>query len=1846
MKTYSKAIVLFLTVVLSAAAVSCSRYGKSEAQSTEFATFIKSHTSGIISDKSTIKIEMASSIPEAEPGADLKDGILTFSPAIKGTARWISTSTIEFIPESGELKSGVSYTAKLQVDKIQKVASKSFRKFTFKFLVAIKEAVLHHGSLTITSASSDVASVNGTISLTEELPLETVQSMLDFDYPAEGAEASVTAGNDPLHFNYEIVSLQRSDKDRVLKIKLKSGSTGFLTESKIDVVIPQTEGFKITEAKLVESDDPYLSISFSDALDESADYTGMFMLQGAGNTFHQVKDNLVKIYFDAPSDVPVTLTVSGDVKSQSGTRLGEDFIKEFSFREEKPAVEIAVTGNILPDSKNLILPFRAVNLKAVDVRVVQIYQENVLMFLQDNDLDGSNSLRRAGRLVCKRCLHLDSDPSRDLHKWQGYSIDLSRMFHQEPGAIYRIMISFKQEYSVYGKHEDFRSGTPSNELTDISAEDITEEDTAEWDRPQPYWYDDFFDWEKYSWQDRDNPLKPSYYMDSERFPAINLLTSNLGVIAKYSGGDHLWVSVSDLLSAAPVFNAELYVYSYQLKEIGYAKSDNEGMAEIQLSGKPFAVVAKRGGATSYLKVSEGDEKSLSRFDVGGKVLEKGLKAFIYGERGVWRPGDTLHLTMMLEDKEDRIPDDHPVSMEVYSPQGQFYTKLINSNGRDGVYVFDVPTRAEDPTGTWHAYFKVGGATFHKSLMIESIKPNRLKINLNLGPEAIDGGAKTELGLTSEWLTGPPAANLKANVRMTLRRGGSTFKGFEGYDFTNPLSEYTASEYDLLDSRLGPDGHASVSVDMPAAEGAPGMLSAEILASVQEEGGDISFSTLTLPFSPYSSYVGINVPVKGEGDWLEADRDYALKVATVDKEGKRVQGVNLTYSIYKLKWSWWWESRSESLDSYVNSPSVEPATTGTIISGKGDSTVPFRVDYPDWGRYLVIVKDNDSGHICGKVLYVDWPESRGRASKADPDALTMLTFSTDKEKYNVGDVVKVYIPSAKKGQALISLENSREVLSRAWVKANGGQDVEYSFTVTPEMAPNFYVHVTLLQPHERADNDLPIRLYGVRPVMVDNKESHLEPVISMPDLLRPEQEFTVKVKEKDGRPMTYTLAIVDEGLLDLTNFKTPDPWKSMYEKEALGVSTWDLYDDVIGAWSGRFSPMFSIGGDETLVRGSKKDNRFNPVVMFEGPYTLQSGSASHKMKIPMYVGSVRVMVIAARNASYGSTEKTVPVKSPLMTLTSLPRALSEGETISMPVNIFVLEDGVKDAKVTVSTEGPLKVVGEASASAHFDKTGDQIVRFSLESAGTGPAKVEIKAEGGGKTYHETVRIDVNSANPNVLTSTSLSLKQGETKSFTFTPFTGSDDNWAELELSNCPSINSDMVFTKMSEYPYRCTEQIAAMGMTLLSIRESLSENKQKTVDKAIPELVQLICQRQRPDGGFALWDDSPDSQSWISSMAGEFLMKASRNGASVSRGVLASWSRYQKRAVQDYRNSDTRFLWDLEQAYRLYTLALNGETENGAMNRLKEAQGRSSQATWMLASAYSLSGKKAVAQEIIASLKPEFNGYSEKDRTYGSPLRDKSMALESFVLSDMTDKAYDLAQDIASDIAREKFSSQEIAFAIKAMTALAEKSGTGMLSANVTHGSKTMPVTSARSSAKVSIDPESGKVDIENTSEGTIHAHLTLSHIPDAGTKVDARADGASIKVTYKGRDGKVLNPKEIAQGTEFTAVVTVTNGSALKALDNMALMMKFPSGWEAINERLFAGTEEGSDQEKVEHLDLRDDACIWHFSLPKSSYKTFSIRFKAAYEGEFVLPSVKCEDLYNPHVFACTASSMTKVTR
>ncbi len=283
-----------------------------------------------------------------------------------------------------------------------------------------------------------------------------------------------------------------------------------------------------------------------------------------------------------------------------------------------------------------------------------------------------------------------------------------------------------------------------------------------------------------------------------------------------------------------------------------------------------------------------------------------------------------------------------------------------------------------------------------------------------------------------------------------------------------------------------------------------------------------------------------------------------------------------------------------------------------------------------------------------------------------------------------------------------------------------------------MAPNIYAHVTLLQPHAQTQNDLPIRLYGVAPVKVVNPTTRLTPVLEVPEVLAPETTSKVHVREASGRPMTYTLAVVDEGLLGLTRFQTPNPWDSFYAREALAVRSWDLYDDVVGAFGAAMERMLAIGGDEAGVSAKgRRANRFPPMVRFLGPFRLAAkATASHDVAIPQYVGAVRVMVVAGRDGAFGAAEKAAFVRRPLMLLATLPRVLGPEESVALPVSVFALEPSVKDVALQVSTSGPLEVAAEASQTATFKEVGDQVVEFRLRSKpGLGVASATVTASSG-------------------------------------------------------------------------------------------------------------------------------------------------------------------------------------------------------------------------------------------------------------------------------------------------------------------------------------------------------------------------------------------------------------------------------------------------------------------------------------------------------------------------------------
>ena len=1864
-----KTFALFSTIILVGLLVvtsffSCKRT-KEAIPLSEFAPYISAYTGGLIYSSSSIQIELTESPDGAVPNTEIKEKLFSFSPSLKGKAYWASSNTIEFVPEEGSLKNGQVYTAKFKLGKVMDV-EKRHKVFEFNFRVEDKNFDIQVFPLEITD--SKTVSVLGQITLSDNVDMESLKKALSFTLSNKKTLTPAIETVDNRIFLFRVDNIERAVEDLTLEISLNGKPLGTERKAVEKVTIPALDVFKVLSVETIYEPQFGVQIVFSDPLSTSQNLKGLITIPEVKSFTTQVQDNKVNIFFERSNLVKITVTVHKNIKNINNEELKASDTRELIIKQLKPQVELINSGNILPNSSNLIFSFRAVSLRAVDVKITQIYESNVLSFLQINQLSGSRELKRVGRLMFKKTIRLDSNPSNNLNLWQNYSIDLTDIIKKQPGAIYRVELSFRKEHSAYECDDNRAIGTTKAEqetsMMRITSDEITADEENEWDTPSSYSYydeyDDYYDyyyWDDYDWDERDNPCHATYYMNSDRKVSSNVMMSNLGVIAKANSENKLWVSVANIVDTKPAANINVTIYNYQLQVIGSGKTDSEGFTAIDVKGKPFVLVAEGNGNKTYMRLVDGENNSLSRFDTGGKRIEKGIKGYIYGERGVWRPGDTLHITFVLFDLEKRIPNNHPVSIEIYNPQGQFYTKQTAAKGVNGFYTFTIPTSQDDPTGLWNAYIKLGGTSFHKALRIETIKPNRLKINLDLGTEKIEAfKERVPATLTSSWLTGAIARNLEARVELTLSRAGTQFKGYEKYRFNSPASDFNTYESEVFAGKLDESGVAKFDLKLPSAENAPGMLNASFVTRVFEPGGDASIFAQTMPFSPFKSYVGLNLN-QPEGKYIETDVVHTFDVVNLNTEGKIINNTNVEYRIYKVGWSWWWQRDSESFSNYVNSSSYKPVASGKVKMTNGKGTFNFVLKYPDWGRFLVYVVDKNSGHSTGGVVYIDWPEYRGRSNKSDPSGVKMLAFSTDKTSYEIGETVTVIIPASAGGTALVALENGSSVLDRKWVQVAEKGDTKYTFKVTKDMSPNFFIHISLLQPHAQTINDLPIRMYGVMPVMVTNKESHLEPQIDMPDVLRPETEFTVKVKEKSGKPMTYTLAIVDDGLLDLTNFKTPNAWSEFYAREALGIRTWDMYDNIIGAFAGKYGGMFSIGGDEEVKSGNTKANRFRPVVKFIGPFSLGKGkSNTHKITLPMYVGSVRTMIVAGQDGAYGNAEKSTPVRSPLMILSSLPRVLSSNEEISLPINIFAMEDGVKKVTVKVETQNGLLVLDEnAQKTVNFSKPGDELVYFKMKTKlKTGIEKVTITASGNGHSTKETIEIDVRNPNPAIIVSDSKLLQGGETGEFNYKLSANNDENWVRLETSRIPSVDISRRFDFLYNYDHYCTEQVTSRAFPMLYISKfkDVTDEESKMLKANIQQGIQNLYSRQRPTGGFLYWPSYTSTNDWITSYVGHFFIAAKEKGYEVNDGVLTKWKSYQREKARswsaDSYSKYTRRNSELMQAYRLYTLALAGTAESGAMNRMKETKDLSVQARWTLAAAYAIDGKIKVAEELVFNIPSTVESYYS-DYTYGSSMRDEAMILETMILINRMEDAFKQAQRVSKNLSQENyFSTQTTAYSLVAMGLLAEKtSGTIDFGWSV-NGAKQKDVKSPKAIIQTDLDRKvlDGKVSLKNNEKGMLYVNLVSKTKPAVDT-LPAVANNLKLEVSYMDMNGSSINISDLKQGTDFVASVRVTNISLTENYTDIALTHIIPSGWEIFNDRMFeAGGNGVMNSSSYSYRDIRDDRVLTYFNLNKGSSVVYKVRLQATYIGSFVLPAVQCEAMYDTGAQARTKAGKVSVVK
>jgi uncharacterized protein YfaS (alpha-2-macroglobulin family) len=1811
-----------------------------------FGEYISSYTAGVVGSGSTFRIILAAdAVDSLAVGQETSVNLFSFSPSVKGKTTWLDRRTVEFKPEA-RLTSGQTYEVSFALSRLLEVPQE-LKTFVYSFQV-----IPQNFEVSIENVKPYIKTelkrqrVEGTVVTADVADAAAVEKIMAASQEGKALKVTWTHTAEGKQHPFVIEDVTRKETASIVKLALDGQPLGISQGDTREVEIPALGDFKVMNVRVDQSSSQHVIIQFSDPLNEKQNLDGLVTLNDVGTLDFDIKDNEIRVYPPVRQAGSKTLTLEAGIRNVLDYKMKEDTTVDVVFEQLNPAVRFTGKGSILPGTDGLIMPFEAVNLKSVDVEIVKIYEKNVLQFFQVNDYDGSQELQRVGRPMLRKTISLENAGVTDLGKWNRFTLDLSKLINTEPGAIYQVRIGFKRSYLAY-VCEGGEETASANDLQGVGGEDWeaqSGDENSYWDSYEEYYYE-----EDYDWNQRDNPCNSSYYTGDKTIRR-NVLASDLGLLAKRGSDGNTTILVSDLKTTQPLSGVILELYDYQQMSIGTATSGSDGKAVIKSKETPFVLLARNGAQRGYLKMQDGESLSISNFDVGGERVSKGLKGLLYGERGVWRPGDSLYLTFILEDKMKLLPATHPVVLELQNPQGQVTNRLVRSTGENGFYSFATNTAADAPTGNWTARVKVGGAEFSQPLKIETVKPNRLKINLDFGVEKITAGNSNVSGkLNVKWLHGAPGRNLHAEFEVLLTKAETKFQRYPDYTFEDPSRAFSSEAKPIFGGNTDDEGNAVVNTTLEPSENAPGILNAVFRGKVYEESGNFSIDRFSIPYYPYSSFTGIRLPLgdKARG-MLLTDTTHRVDVVTVDADGKPVSHDGIQMSIHKLDWRWWWSSESSNAD-FMSSTTSQEMATGTIRTVNGKGAWTFKIKYPEWGRFYVKAYDPVSGHTTGKVVYIDWPGWAGR-SRGGNEGATMLSFSSDKPSYSIGEKATLTIPGSDQARALVSIENGSSVLQTYWVETKKG-DTPFTFEITKEMTPNIFAHVTLVQPHAQTTNDLPMRLYGVIPIGVEDAQTHLDPILSMPDVLEPGKEVRIKVSEKTNRKMTYTLAVVDEGLLDLTRFKTPDAWSRFYAREALGVKTWDVYDDVMGAFGSRVERLLAIGGD---MEGGKEDdakaNRFKPVVKFMGPFTMSGGSQEHKFIMPQYIGSVKTMLVAGYEGAYGKAEKATPVRKPLMVLATLPRVLGPEEKLKLPITLFTMEKSIRDIKITVKASGPLQV---ANPTQSVTMAGaDMTVDFDLTvKSATGVGKVEVTASSGKYSATDVIEIDVRNANPPVSKATEALVEAGKTWNGTVDAIGMTGTNSATLELSSLPPINLGQRLKYLLQYPYGCIEQTTSSVFPQLYLDQvkTLTNGEKTVVQNNVKAGIERLKSFVTRDGGFGYWPGDDDSQSWASTYAGHFLLEAEAKGYFVPADMLKRWKKYQRNKAQGWRKNQDLYSSELIQAYRLYSLALAGDPEMGAMNRLRELPSLPATAKWMLAASYAKAGQPEAAKKLIANLPTKVKPYQEMAYSYGSDLRDEAIILETLVLLNDRVKGFELVKDISASLSNGSYwmSTQTVAWCLKSVGTFAGSEKKGPIKFTYTYNGKTLEAQTDLTVAQVQLPVDGVKsraVSVVSSSKGTLFVRLITDGTPARGTEEEAE-NNLTVNVAYTDTDGGTIDPAHLEQGTEFIATVTVTNPGMRGPYENLALNQIFPSGWEINNLRLDEA-EDRLKSDKPTYQDIRDDRVYTYFDLKAGQHKTFRVLLTASYGGTYYLPAVSCEAMYDHSIYSRKKGMEVEVTK
>lgn len=1379
-------------------------------------------------------------------------------------------------------------------------------------------------------------------------------------------------------------------------------------------------------------------------------------------------------------------------------------------------------------------------------------------------------------------------------------------------------------------------------------------------------------------------------------PSKLLIISNIALIAEQDG-EKINAYAFDSSSSEPLSSVKLSLFSSTHRLIDSATSDSKGFATLStykssaLGGKiikdkdnepskdyalrPAYIIAESNNDKSYIPLRY-DGRFYDGVDTSGAQSRK-RKVFTYTDRGLANPGESIQLNALVRD--ERIQD-APILLTIINPRGQkvLKDKPIKPIGY-GLYSYVFDTDATTLTGGYRAIWSIGSESFSRNFQVEHITPNKIRVDIDAPKSLTKDKDSLAFYLESSYLTGAKSAGLAYRVNLQATPLQYKSKAYSSFDFTLPN---TQSGYDKnLQGTLDESGRASFSLprsDLASSQN----LRLGIKAQVFEATGHPVINGTAVEYFGSGSVIGVGqIP-----HYVDLSQPLSLPIVVLDPlKDTPIANRAIRYKIYRNNRYWWFdydvqERFNAKIKSDINTTLIKE---GSITSAAKPIALEedLRSLVEDYDSVFI---ELDDGVSAPKVVWLVADMYGDAAIKANP---MQLPIELDKSHYDIGESAQIRFNAKGFNYALITLSQGDLIFSSELVAINTPSTtpkMSYTIPIIAKYAPNVDVSVTLVAKdapssglESSADKKRAAikRSFGVITIPVQDPSLKLAPVINAPESIKPGSKLHIEIANPNKRKMAYTLAIVDEGILNIINFRTPDPMK-LYTKINYGIMHYDNFDEFMERLFGIVHQSVLIGGDEealTQAANFSKKRREN-LIYFTSGLSDDSGKASIEYQLPNYVGSARIMLVASEQGSVGSAESSVQIAQAANLYSNIPDEIKLNDTIIAPVEV-IAQDGVALKSVEIESSGEVAIKKLESSMNDKRTRFMQYLAISPKKLGEAEVTITSKVQVDSSDPSKISQKQITQSNRYILHTTTPTPAQTQEELFSlqakerkeFKPSTVYVPESLTRKLTISPTLlfsYQDKVEYLLS-YIYGCIEQSVSATMPLLlgfdGTRFESEESRKAKVQKSINRIVKF----QHSSGGFGYWIDSKEDNAFGSDYAALFLTIAKAKGYEVPESSLKSYAHYASRRVQAPSELDPL------KTLPLFVLALAGTPNIAAMNQVytQSFAQLSMREKLALAASYKLSGLDSISKEIRAKLPAnllEASHYRKNvddfDRVfggyyyYGSAL--SNQALSAYFLSIIDEKPHlALLNSLAKSLQDERWlGTQDIATSLLALSTLDSSDSKAVrFILNGKEHSITKPTTFKLGDGTESLQ-----------ALDTLYVSLASTGVPSASPlALPASSQNLALqREFFKIDDNGVrvsIDPATLKKGDEFYIALKLSNLGA-KPVRNLALTQIIPSGWEIQNTRITNDDEQGSQanpdrafmqaNNRASYVDIGRDRVSFFFDewldfgSGATTYNTHQVFIKctATLAGEYILSQALAEAMYDGEFFAKTSALAVRV--